>query len=160
VANAGPDQTVFTDVTVVLDGSASTDNVGVTNYSWTFVYNGTTQILYGPVVSFRFAAGGTYAVTLAVRDAVGNSDTDVVTITSAARPGGAGTTREVVPPAALAGIGAVAILEAGLALRLMSPRWKRRASPEEEKPTSKGGAKKEEAPAEEEPEPTEDEFEL
>jgi len=167
VADAGPDQVVYTDETVVLDGAASTDNVGVTNYTWTFTYDGTTRTLYGPLAAFRFTVAGNYTVILAVRDAAGNSDTDAVTITSSARPGGGGTEREVVPPAAIAGIGAVAILEAALALRLMSPRRKGRAVPKKEEKSSKGRAKEEEAPVKEEeapakvePEPKEDEFDL
>jgi len=150
-----------------LDGAASTDNVGVTNYTWTFTYDGTTRTLYGPLAAFRFTVAGNYTVILAVRDAAGNSDTDAVTITSSARPGGGGTEREVVPPAAIAGIGAVAILEAALALRLMSPRRKGRAVPKKEEKSSKGRAKEEEAPVKEEeapakvePEPKEDEFDL
>jgi len=161
VSDAGPDRSVYTDETVVLDGTASTDNVGVANYTWTFTYDGTTRTLFGPLAAFRFEIAGNYTIILAVRDAAGNSDTDAVTITSSARPGGGGTEREVVPPAAIAGLGAVAILEAALALRLMSPRRKGRDVPKrEEKAASKRGAKEEEAPAKEEPEPEEDEYDL
>jgi len=160
VADAGPDQTAYTDGTVVLDGTASSDNVGITNYTWTFTYDGSTRTLYGPLAAFRFAVAGNYTIILAVRDAAGNGDTDTVTIISTARPGGGGTEREVVPPAAIAGLGAVAILEAALALRLMSPRRKGRAVPKEEKAASKGGAKEEEAPAKAESEPEEDEYDL
>src|SRR5438876_4860053 len=34
IANAGPDQTVNEDVPVAFDGSGSTDNVGIVNYTW------------------------------------------------------------------------------------------------------------------------------
>src|SRR5207245_7457229 len=34
IANAGPDQTVNEDTPVAFDGSGSTDNVGIVNYTW------------------------------------------------------------------------------------------------------------------------------
>lgn len=37
LANAGPDQTVDEDTPVTFDGSGSTDDVGIVNYTWTFV---------------------------------------------------------------------------------------------------------------------------
>jgi PKD repeat protein len=81
VANAGADQSVTAGTVVTLDGSASTDNVGITNYTWTFTYNGTAITLYGESPTFRFWTAGDYAVTLTVRDAAGNTGTDVVQIT-------------------------------------------------------------------------------
>ena len=80
-ANAGPDQTVDEDTMVAFDGSASLDNVGITNYTWTFM-GGTSDItLHGEAPSHTFDDPGTYEVTLAVEDAVGNVATDVMTVT-------------------------------------------------------------------------------
>jgi hypothetical protein len=58
-----------------LDGSASTDNVGIVNYSWTFMHNGTAVRLYGDSPNYIFWTAGLYNVTLTVTDAAGNTDT-------------------------------------------------------------------------------------
>jgi parallel beta-helix repeat protein len=79
-ANAGTDQTAVSGTLITFDGSSSTDNIGITNYTWAFTYNGTAITLYGASPSFRFWTPGTYAVSLTVRDAAGNADTDVVQI--------------------------------------------------------------------------------
>ena len=80
VADAGLDQTVDEDTLVTLDGSGSSDNVGVTSYTWTFV-DVTLQTLTGVNPTYTFATPGVYTVTLNVSDAAGNWDTDTVVIT-------------------------------------------------------------------------------
>jgi PKD repeat protein len=80
VANAGPDQSVNEGVTVTFDGSDSTDNVGVDNLTWTFTDAGMQITLYGEYPTYVFTSSGTFVVTLTVKDAAGNSDTDSVTI--------------------------------------------------------------------------------
>lgn len=82
VADAGEDQTVLTGMTVAFDGVGSTDDLGVTNYTWTFVYNGTTTTLYGAAPEFTFWTDGVYAVTLNVTDMAGQWDTDTVLVTA------------------------------------------------------------------------------
>ncbi len=73
VARAGPGQTVLQGTAVVLDGSLSSDDVGIVNFTWTFT-DAAPVALWGPVVTFRFVALGNHTVTLTVRDLVGNSD--------------------------------------------------------------------------------------
>ena len=80
IANAGDDQVVHEDVAVAFDGSASTDNVGIISYVWTFV-DVTPQILLGVNSTYIFDMPGVYNVTLTVSDAQENSATDVVTFT-------------------------------------------------------------------------------
>ena len=92
VPNAGPDQTVDEDTTVTFDGSSSTDNVGVANYTWTFV-DGGPRTLYGSTPSYVFGAPGSYAVTLTASDGAGNLAADTLSV----------TVRDVTPPAANAG---------------------------------------------------------
>jgi len=92
VAHAGPDQSVNEGAFVTLDGSASTDNVGITQYSWSFV-DGVSQTLYGTIVSYQFQHVGTFVVTLYVTDGA-LWGTDNVTIT---------VNRDRVPPVANAG---------------------------------------------------------
>jgi len=79
VANAGPDQTRALGI-VVFDGSASSDDVGIVSYVWTFT-DVTPQTLTGVHPTYTFTNTGAFVVTLNVTDASGNWDTDDVTIT-------------------------------------------------------------------------------
>jgi PKD repeat protein len=83
VADAGPDQTVDEDTQVILDGSGSWDNIGITNYTWTFT-DVTPQILTSTDLSslqYNFSTPGVYNITLIVTDAAANWKTDTVVIT-------------------------------------------------------------------------------
>lgn len=90
VALAGQVPTSEAGSEIVLDGSASTDNVGIANWTWTFVHNSTAITLYGPVQSCRFWSTGTTAVTLTVRDAAGNTAVNVIAVTVSEPPEPAG----------------------------------------------------------------------
>ena len=81
VADAGPDRTVPAGRAVALDGSPSTDNAGIANYTWTFTYGGKPVTLDGASRSYTFAEGGVYEVSLTVSDTSGNLDEDTVAIT-------------------------------------------------------------------------------
>lgn len=82
-ADAGGDQTMMGGEIVVLDGSGSSDDVGIVNWTWTFEYMGSPVELWGEVVDFTFWVEGVYNITLNVTDAAGNWDTDEVQITIA-----------------------------------------------------------------------------
>jgi peptide/nickel transport system permease protein len=87
VADAGPDQTVYVGDLITLDGTASTDDVGIVNYTWTFGYGGLNRTLTGAVNStFKSSLSGLFNITLNVTDADGNYDTDIVAITILERP--------------------------------------------------------------------------
>ena len=79
VANAGPDQSVLQDQNVTLDGSGSTDDVGITSYSWDV--NGHTYTGVNPVVDSNDLNVGDNNITLTVTDGAGETDTDTVKIT-------------------------------------------------------------------------------
>jgi parallel beta-helix repeat protein len=79
-AEAGPDQNATEGDTISFNGTASTDNANVSNYTWNFTYNGSAMFLYGPQPSFRFWAAGNYTVMLTVHDAAGNSGTDAMKV--------------------------------------------------------------------------------
>ena len=81
VADAGDDQTVSIGDEVTFDGSGSSDDSGIENYTWTFTYDGEEKELYGVSPEFTFDLAGTYTVTLTVEDADGETDTDTVAIT-------------------------------------------------------------------------------
>ncbi|MDP6155381.1 MAG: PKD domain-containing protein [Candidatus Thermoplasmatota archaeon] len=64
--------------TVVFNGSNCFDPEGgsVSEYTWTFVYNGTNLTLNGELASYIFDIPGTYQITLEIIDLNGNSATD------------------------------------------------------------------------------------
>ena len=80
VASAGADRSVQKGTNVTLDGSASTDNVGVVNWTWTFEYNGTNMAFTGETFTFFFNLTGSYLIMLNVTDQAGNRDLDQVWI--------------------------------------------------------------------------------
>jgi len=79
VAHAGPDRAVTEDTILTLDGSASTDNVAVSSYTWEFI-DATTKTLTGVKPTYTFGTPGLYTITLNVTDAAGNWATDTVVI--------------------------------------------------------------------------------
>ena len=81
VANAGSDRTVSMEQEVHFDGTSSTDNVGIANYTWTIEKGGTSVTLWGPSLIHTFLTEGVYNVTLTVRDGAGHTSTAVVHIT-------------------------------------------------------------------------------
>lgn len=91
MANAGPDLTVGKGTTVRFNGSASSDNVGIANYTWTFLHDGNPVSLHGATPEFRFRKEGNHTVTLTVTDAGGNTDFDTMTVTVEPVDDGKGT---------------------------------------------------------------------
>jgi len=79
VANAGPDQYVNQHTTVTFDGTASTDNVGITEYRWAIPEGGIVYV-YGVHGTYLFENAGTFVVTLRVKDAVGLTSTDTMVV--------------------------------------------------------------------------------
>jgi len=88
IADAGPDQNVSTGVTVVLDGSASSDPDGdIITYYWQFVSlpSGSFATLNNPSIvnpSFTADVDGTYILSLVVSDGTHTSSPDYVTVTA------------------------------------------------------------------------------
>ena len=80
VAEAGENRAVEEGTIVMLDGSQSTDNIGIVSYIWAFV-DVTPKTLEGVTVTYRFSEPGIYTITLRVTDASGNWGTDTVAIT-------------------------------------------------------------------------------
>ncbi len=63
-----------------LDGSASVDNVAVTEWAWTLEATGFKTTLSGASVQYTFETPGVYTVTLLVRDAAGHSASKTVSM--------------------------------------------------------------------------------
>jgi hypothetical protein len=81
LARTNTDTTVNQDEQVTLDGSMSTDDVGVSGWEWTITWEGGTITLSGMTVDYTFQDVGDYLVTLNVTDASGNWDTSSFTVT-------------------------------------------------------------------------------
>ncbi|MCW4034878.1 MAG: PKD domain-containing protein [Candidatus Bathyarchaeota archaeon] len=77
-ANAGSDRTVNIDTLITFSANQSTDNMGITSYSWDFG-DGTTGS--GETVDHGYPNKGNYNVTLTVQDVAGNTDTAQITVT-------------------------------------------------------------------------------
>jgi|GEM_PF-1948942 len=112
MAAAGPDRNATIGLPITFDGSGSTDNVGIVNYSWTFAHNGTAVSLYGVSPSFTFWEEGIHTVTLTVSDAAGNTGTDTMVVSVVPPPA---EPRSILLPmllaTALAAIGAFLIFQ-------------------------------------------------
>jgi PKD repeat protein len=74
----GGDRTVDEGQALFFDGSASSDNVGVTSYLWDFG-DGTTATT--ATANHVYAKAGTYPAKLTVKDAAGNNATNTFTVT-------------------------------------------------------------------------------
>ena len=80
VADAGPDRTVDENDLVYLDGSNSADNIGIKNYTWSFIYDSNPILLYGKTPAFMFSLPGIYFIDLTVIDHGDNSNTSTWTL--------------------------------------------------------------------------------
>ena len=82
IANAGGDKTATVGSSVTFDASASTDDKGITSYSWDFDQsNGITADATTKTASKTYTAIGTYIVTLTVTDTSGQKSTDTLQVT-------------------------------------------------------------------------------
>ncbi len=80
-ADAGNHRKVGQGEEVVLDGSASVDNVAVTSWEWWIDDISGMVTLMGQTVPYVFETAGDFVVTLVVKDAVELEDYAVITIT-------------------------------------------------------------------------------
>ena len=81
VARAGPDLEVQMGTVLALDATASTDNIGITRYVWTFYYDHQNREFARAVATFTFELPGEYTITLTVYDRVGNYGIDLMKLT-------------------------------------------------------------------------------
>jgi len=81
LADAGEDVVVDQHTEVVLDGSGSTDDVGIASWVWTIPHEGGNITLSGETVSSTFDLAGMFTVILTVTDVLGKLDYDLLTVT-------------------------------------------------------------------------------
>ncbi len=80
LAYAGVNLTVVQGGTVTFDGSGSSDNVGVTNYTWS-LDDGGKQFRYGITAQYTFTRTGNFTISLIIFDNAGNQATDTFMVT-------------------------------------------------------------------------------
>lgn len=80
-ADAGVDINIMEGETANFNGTGSSDNWGITNFTWNFTYDSLPVKLYGEEPSFDFDMPGVYVITLTLTDVVDNIGTDTVTVT-------------------------------------------------------------------------------
>jgi len=80
VAKAGFDLLLLPGETAVFNASASTDNIEIADYRWSFNYSGQLIELYGMEANFTFDIIGVYNVTLTVTDSSSNTATDKLVV--------------------------------------------------------------------------------
>jgi hypothetical protein len=85
-ASAGEDVHCEEKTNVMFNGEASSDNIGIVNYTWHIGYDGTDIWVYRHSFNFVFDKAGYYMVDLTVRDGAGLSDTDIISVNVAERP--------------------------------------------------------------------------
>ncbi|MBU4032894.1 MAG: SBBP repeat-containing protein [Candidatus Thermoplasmatota archaeon] len=81
LAMAGPDMFVNESNWFSFNGTASSDNEGIVNYTWSFNDGTGGRILQGPAPTYFFVIPGIYNVTLNVTDFVGNVGSDIMILT-------------------------------------------------------------------------------
>ena len=118
LAVAGADQSVEVGASVTLDGSGSTDNMAIANYSWSCEVDGEVKKAYGVSSVWSFNEPGVYEVVLTVKDTAGNAASDIVEITVTSEDTGGGILADY-----WWAIAAIAIvIVAGVALLLLRRR--------------------------------------
>ncbi len=80
IADAVANPTVVVDTVCSLDGSGSSDNVGIANYTWEFDDDGVPVARYVESFDYTFTVVGSYDITLTVTDGAGHTATDSVTV--------------------------------------------------------------------------------
>ncbi|MEA3560103.1 MAG: PKD domain-containing protein, partial [Candidatus Thermoplasmatota archaeon] len=80
VADAGSDIVIGQHETVMFNGSDSTDNYGIVNWTWTF-YDGDNNTLFGELTEHTFHEVGVYKIYLQVNDHALNMDIDIFNVT-------------------------------------------------------------------------------
>jgi len=92
-ADAGYDIIVEQHEEVIFSGSESTNPSYITNYTWSFLYNGHKRYLYGLDPHFIFDIVGVYKVSLHVKNTFNQGSSDMITV----------SVKDITPPSAYAG---------------------------------------------------------
>jgi len=80
IADPGEDIIEYQGKKIIIDGSNSTDNVGIVNYTWDFYYDHEHIYYYEEQMAFVFNIPMKYQIKLTVWDEMNNSDSSVVEV--------------------------------------------------------------------------------
>ncbi len=80
IADAGPDITITFGERAILDGSASSDDKGITSFVWMVENGNETVFIHSESISFSFRGPGEYRAVLTVTDGAGKEATDEVVV--------------------------------------------------------------------------------
>jgi hypothetical protein len=83
IADAGKDGMIYEDEPYHFDGTNSTDNSGILNFTW---YFGDGSVGYGPQPEHVYTQKGVYLVALIARDPLNNKDIDLINISVLNKP--------------------------------------------------------------------------
>jgi len=87
VADAGDDILILQGASAMLYARNSSDNMGIINYTWSFILDGSNVLLYGKMLFYEFIVTGFYNISLVVTDAEGNHDRDTLIVLVEAEKG-------------------------------------------------------------------------
>jgi hypothetical protein len=79
-AVAGENIEVNEDIFVMFNGSGSNDNIGISNWSWTFTIDDEITTIFGEQTGYVFRDPEIYMVTLVVSDEAGNRDELIIRV--------------------------------------------------------------------------------
>jgi len=65
---------------IIFDGSKSTDNIEIVNWTWIINYNENNITLYDNIINYTFENPGLYNISLVVTDNENNTDTETIQI--------------------------------------------------------------------------------
>jgi len=117
ISDAGMNQEANVGTLVTFDASGSTDNVAIVSCDWDFG-DGTTDT--GITCNHTYTEPGNYTVTLTVKDAAGNLDTDTINVT---------VIEEAPSPFPWWILGAIAAVIIGIVAAAVAILWRRRKQP-------------------------------
>ncbi len=80
VAKATAPSEVLVGRSAWLDGTSSTGNGLVVNWTWTIEHGGDQLVLYGEELEYQFEKTGKYKIELTIRDVLRNTDSDKLTV--------------------------------------------------------------------------------
>ena len=81
IVNVGSEISAEKGKKVVLNALECSDNLGISNYTWNLVRDGSEELYYGGEIELFFNDTGNYTVVLQVKDAAGNVAKETILIT-------------------------------------------------------------------------------
>ncbi len=81
ICSAGKNRTIMQAETLYFSALNCSDNVGIKEFTWEFIFKDKEYVLHGPTITFRFNEAGAVSVKLTIVDEGGNSADDQILVT-------------------------------------------------------------------------------